>query len=110
MELRELFEKSELIPVIVQDERSLQVLMLGYTNEEALRKTLETGTAWFWSRSRKKLWNKGETSGNFLHVKSIYADCDKDTLLFLCKPDGPTCHTGSVSCFFNNVMGGSDNG
>jgi phosphoribosyl-AMP cyclohydrolase len=110
MELRELFQKSELIPVIVQDERSLQVLMLGYTNEEALQKTLETGTAWFWSRSRQRLWNKGDTSGNFLHVRRITADCDLDTLLFTCRPDGPTCHTGRVSCFFNNVTEDSYNG
>ncbi len=79
--------------------------MLGYANEEALRKTMETGTAWFWSRSRRKLWNKGETSGNFLHVCRIKADCDLDALLFFCSPDGPTCHTGNRSCFFNRVMG-----
>jgi phosphoribosyl-AMP cyclohydrolase len=105
MELSELFQKSELVPVIVQDERTKEVLMLGYTNEEALRKTMETGTAWFWSRSRRKLWNKGETSGNFLHVSRIEADCDLDALLYFCRPDGPTCHTGSRSCFFNRVMG-----
>ena len=98
-----LFQKSELIPVIVQNVDSRDVLMLGFTNREAMERTLETKTAWFWSRSRKKLWNKGETSGNFLHVKEIFADCDTDTLLYLCVPDGPTCHTGSDSCFFNRI-------
>ncbi|MDE7004099.1 MAG: phosphoribosyl-AMP cyclohydrolase [Oscillospiraceae bacterium] len=98
-----LFQKSELIPVIVQNVDSRDVLMLGFTNREAMERTLETKTAWFWSRSRKKLWNKGETSGNFLHVKEIFADCDTDTLLYLCVPDGPTCHTGADSCFFNRI-------
>ena len=98
-----LFQKSELIPVIVQNVDSRDVLMLGFTDREAMEHTLETKTAWFWSRSRKKLWNKGETSGNFLHVKEIFADCDTDTLLYLCAPDGPTCHTGADSCFFNRI-------
>jgi phosphoribosyl-AMP cyclohydrolase/phosphoribosyl-ATP pyrophosphohydrolase/phosphoribosyl-AMP cyclohydrolase len=103
MELSTLFEKSELIPVVIQDEDTMDVLMLGYANLEALKKTIETKTAWFWSRSRKKLWNKGETSGHFLFVSRIIADCDNDTLLYLCRPKGPTCHTGSKSCFFNTV-------
>ena len=64
---------------------------------------MRTGTAWFWSRSRQKLWNKGESSGNFLHVRRMAADCDADTLLYLCTPDGPTCHTGAVSCFFREI-------
>ena len=98
-----LFQKSELIPVIIQNADSRAVLMLGYANREALELTLRTKTAWFWSRSRKKLWNKGETSGNFLHVEEVYADCDADTLLCLCRPDGPTCHTGADSCFFNRI-------
>ena len=98
-----LFQKSNLIPVIIQDSDTKQVLMLGFTNREAVEKTLETKTAWFWSRSRQKLWNKGESSGNFLHVLEIKTDCDTDTLLYLCKPDGPTCHTGSVSCFFREI-------
>lgn len=101
--IERLFEKSELIPAIVQDIDTMQVLMLGFSNREAVELTLKTKTAWFWSRSRKKLWNKGESSGNFLHVKKIYADCDTDTLLMFCKPDGPTCHTGEVSCFFNEI-------
>lgn len=103
MRLTDLFSKSELIPVIVQDIESREVLMLGFTNLEALRLTLETRTAWFWSRSRQSLWNKGETSGNYLHIEQVLTDCDTDTLLYLCRPDGPTCHTGSVSCFFNEI-------
>ncbi|SMC37174.1 phosphoribosyl-AMP cyclohydrolase [Papillibacter cinnamivorans] len=95
-----LFQKGPLIPVIVQDSRTREVLMLGFSDREAVEKTLETGTAWFWSRSRRALWNKGETSGNFLHVEKILVDCDEDTLLLLCRPDGPTCHTGNQSCFF----------
>ena len=98
-----LFTKDSLIPAIVQDKESGRVLMLGYVNREALSLTLQTGTAWFWSRSRARLWNKGETSGNFLRIVSVLADCDCDTLLFLCNPDGPTCHTGEVSCFFRCV-------
>lgn len=104
MQLDELFQKSDLIPAVVQDAETFQVLMLGFVNREALELTLQTKTAWFWSRSRKKLWNKGETSGNFLHIRKVVADCDTDTLLYLCRPDGPTCHTGSVSCFFNTVL------
>ena len=103
MDLDLLFQKSDLIPVIIQNADTLQVLMLGYTNREAVERTLSTRTAWFWSRSRRKLWNKGETSGNFLHVLEIRTDCDTDTLLYLCRPDGPTCHTGSESCFFREI-------
>lgn len=101
--LERLFQKSDLIPVIIQEAGSKEVLMLGFTNREAVERTIETRTAWFWSRSRQRLWNKGETSGNFLHVQKIYADCDMDTLLYLCVPDGPTCHTGAHSCFFNQI-------
>lgn len=94
------FEKSGgLIPVIVQDARTKTVLMLGYMNKEALQKTLELGKVTFFSRKRKSLWTKGETSGNFLHVKSIHVDCDSDTLLVKALPDGPTCHTGSDTCW-----------
>lgn len=99
-----LFQKSELIPVIIQDVDTLEVLMLGFTNREAAELTLSTKTAWFWSRSREKLWNKGESSGHFLYVRKILTDCDTDTLLYLCKPAGPTCHTGSRTCFFKTVM------
>ena len=98
-----LFKKSELIPVIAQDYETKQVLMLGYANKEAVRLTVETGTVWYWSRSRQELWNKGATSGNYLHVVEIFSDCDDDTLLITCRPDGPTCHTGAKSCFFNKI-------
>ncbi len=104
MELDQLFQKSDLIPVIIQDINTSEVLMLGFTNREAVERTLQTKTAWFWSRSRQKLWNKGETSGHFLHVRRVITDCDTDTLLYLCAPDGPTCHTGAQSCFFNVLM------
>ena len=98
-----LFQKGELIPVIIQDEETREVLMLGFTNRKAVELTLQTGTAWFWSRSRQTLWNKGESSGHFLHVRRMLTDCDTDTLLYLCRPEGPTCHTGSRSCFFNEI-------
>ncbi len=104
MELDQLFQKSDLIPVIIQDINTSEVLMLGFTNREAVERTLQTKTAWFWSRSRQKLWNKGETSGHFLHVRRVITDCDTDTLLYLCAPDGPPCHTGAQSCFFNVLM------
>lgn len=103
-DLDQLFQKSDLIPVIIQDADTKDVLMLGFTNREAVERTLETRTAWFWSRSRQTLWNKGETSGHFLHVKGVRTDCDTDALLYLCVPDGPTCHTGARSCFFNTIM------
>lgn len=103
VDLDMLFQKSDLIPVIIQEVDSREVLMLGFANREAVERTIQTKTAWFWSRSRQKLWNKGETSGNFLHVREIYADCDTDTLLYLCVPDGPVCHTGAHSCFFNRI-------
>jgi len=102
-DLDRLFQKSDLIPVIIQDQATRDILMLGFTNREAVEHTLETKTAWFWSRSRQELWHKGATSGNFLHVKEIYTDCDTDTLLYICVPDGPTCHTGARSCFFNPI-------
>mgnify|MGYP002626821084 CR=1 FL=1 len=88
-----------LIPAIVQDYETLQVLMLGYMNEESFKKTQETKKVTFWSRSRNCLWTKGETSGNFLHLKEMYVDCDNDTILIKAKPDGPTCHKGTTSCF-----------
>ncbi|MDN5331585.1 MAG: phosphoribosyl-AMP cyclohydrolase / phosphoribosyl-ATP pyrophosphohydrolase [Tepidanaerobacteraceae bacterium] len=95
---------SGLVPVVVQDEATFEVLMLGYQNEEAFEKTLETGLVHFYSRERKKLWLKGETSGNYLKVKAVYADCDCDALLIMAKPLGPTCHTGKKSCFFNKIL------
>ena len=87
LDLDMLFQKSELIPVIIQDASDGTVLMLGFTNREAVERTLHTKTAWFWSRSRQRLWNKGESSGNFLHVMKMVADCDTDTLLYVCHPD-----------------------
>lgn len=88
-----------LIPAIIQDARTLKVLMMGYMNEEAFEKTQAEGRVTFFSRSRQTLWTKGETSGNFLHVVDIYLDCDADTLLIKAIPDGPTCHRGTTSCF-----------
>jgi phosphoribosyl-ATP pyrophosphohydrolase/phosphoribosyl-AMP cyclohydrolase len=98
------FEKMNgLVPAIVQDSKSSEVLMMGFMDEEAFKKTLESGKATFWSRSRKRLWTKGETSGNFLLVESVYIDCDKDAILLKAVPKGPTCHTGNRSCFFKRL-------
>jgi|SRR3989338_8355247 len=98
------FEKMNgLVPAIVQDSKTGKVLMLAFMNRQAFKKTLKTKKATFWSRSRKKLWTKGETSGNFLEVKEIWTDCDNDSLLLKVKPKGPTCHTGKKSCFFKRV-------
>jgi phosphoribosyl-ATP pyrophosphohydrolase/phosphoribosyl-AMP cyclohydrolase len=88
-----------LVPVIIQDERTLQILMLGYMNEEAFNKTKEEGIVTFFSRSKKRLWTKGEESGNFLSVKSMDIDCDNDTILIKAIPKNTVCHTGSFSCF-----------
>lgn len=88
-----------LVPVIIQDDRTLQVLMLGYMNEEAYNKTVAEGRVTFFSRTKGRLWTKGETSGNFLNVRSIAKDCDDDTLLIRVKPEGPVCHKGTKSCF-----------
>ena len=94
------FSKSDgLVPVIIQDEQTLEVLMLGYMNAEAFEKTKETGKVTFFSRSKSRLWTKGEESGNFLFVKNISIDCDQDTILIKANPIGPTCQTGSRSCF-----------
>lgn len=94
------FEKMNgLVPAIIQDNRTLRVLMLGFMNEEALQKTLSTNKVTFYSRSRKCLWTKGETSGNYLNVVSIKCDCDNDTLLIKAIPDGPVCHTGADTCW-----------
>ncbi len=92
-----------LLPVIVQDIESREVLMLAYANREAVEKTIETGYAYFWSRSRGKLWMKGETSGNVLRVEEILVDCDGDSIIYLARPSGPACHTGNRSCFFRSV-------
>ena len=89
-----------LIPVIVQDADTMQVLMMAFMNEESLNKTLEIGETVFWSRSRQTLWHKGETSGNTQAVKEIRLDCDADVLLILVEPAGPACHTNATTCFF----------
>jgi len=94
------FDDKGLIPAIVQDARTGEVLMLGYMNKESLRRTLASGDIWFYSRSRQELWHKGETSGNFLRLKSITKDCDSDALLVKAEPTGPVCHTGNRTCFF----------
>ena len=100
------FDENGLVPAIVQEENG-QVLMLAYMNEESLKKTLETGTTWFFSRSRKTLWNKGETSGNVQKVKEISYDCDGDTLLVRVHQTGVACHTGTYSCFSGRRIGES---
>jgi phosphoribosyl-ATP pyrophosphohydrolase/phosphoribosyl-AMP cyclohydrolase len=94
------FDDRGLIPVIVQDAKSGDVLMMGYANDEALKRTLQSGEVWFYSRSRQELWHKGETSGNVLRVVSLAKDCDSDAILIKANPAGPTCHTGERSCFF----------
>ena len=106
MELDRYFKKSQLIPAVIQEKDTGEVLMLAYMNKESLEKTLETGYTWFFSRSRGKLWNKGETSGHVQKVVSIKADCDEDTLLVTVIQTGPACHTGAHSCFFRDVEGG----
>ena len=97
------FDDRGLIPAIIQNADTGKVLMLGYINEESLRITLKTGKVCFYSRSRQKLWQKGETSGNHLNVRSVYIDCDEDTLLIKVDPIGPTCHTGAESCFYRTL-------
>lgn len=93
-----------LIPAIAQDERSGEVLMLGYMSPGSLRRTLESGEAWFYSRSRQELWHKGEVSGNYIKVNSVQVDCDNDTLLLKSNPTGPVCHTGKPTCFFQGSL------
>ncbi len=90
-----------LVPAIAQDYKTGQVLMLGYMNPGSLKRTLEGGQVWFYSRSQEDLWHKGEISGNYLNLKEAWLDCDRDTILLKVEPEGPTCHTGEVSCFFN---------
>ncbi len=97
------FDAQGLIPAIVQDVADGEVRMLGYMNRAALERTMQTGQVWFWSRSRSTFWRKGETSGNTLTVVDVLADCDGDTLLIKVHPNGPTCHTGARSCFFQQV-------
>jgi phosphoribosyl-AMP cyclohydrolase len=92
-----------LIPVVIQDDDTNEVLMLGYMNEESLRRTRESGQVWFYSRDRQELWHKGATSGNFLNVRSILVDCDDDALLIRVQPTGPACHTGERTCFHREL-------
>ncbi|SHG09570.1 bifunctional phosphoribosyl-AMP cyclohydrolase/phosphoribosyl-ATP diphosphatase HisIE [Ornithinibacillus halophilus] len=98
------FTENKLIPAIIQEEATGEVLMLAYMNQEAYRKTLETKETWFFSRKRKELWNKGATSGNKQFVKKISYDCDQDAILVQVKALGPACHTGEHTCFYNNVF------
>ena len=97
------FSMNGLLPVVVQHHRSGEVLMVGFANREAVDKSLATGHAWFFSRSRQRLWEKGETSGHYLDLKALRVDCDADALIYLCEPHGPTCHTGEASCFFQTI-------
>lgn len=105
MELEQYFVKSDLIPAIVVEESTGQVLMLAYMNRESLEKTMETGYTWFWSRSRQELWNKGATSGHLQKVVAMYSDCDNDTLLVQVEQTGAACHTGHHSCFYTKMEG-----
>ena len=92
-------DKQGLVPAIIQDAETNEVLMLGYMNKESLSRTVSSGDVWFFSRSRQELWHKGETSGNFLHVRSIHKDCDSDTILVKAAPVGPVCHLNTRTCF-----------
>ncbi len=98
------FDERGLVPVIVQDANTRQVLTLAYMNAESLKRTIETNETWFWSRSRSSLWHKGETSGHTQQVLDILVDCDNDSLTILVKPNGPACHTGEQSCFHNALQ------
>lgn len=97
------FGPDGLIPAVCRDAQSGDVLTLAFMDRQALAKTLETGNAWFWSRSRRALWHKGATSGNFLRVRSISVNCDENSLLLEVEPAGPACHTGNRSCFFREL-------
>ena len=98
------FEKSGgLIPIIVQDVNTKDILTLAYSNKESLELTKKTGNSWFWSRSRNKLWMKGEESGNTQKIKEILVDCDFDTIIYLVEPAGPACHTGEKVCFHHKL-------
>lgn len=104
-DLEQYFAKGELIPAVVQEASTGQVLMLAYMNKESLRRTLESGYTWFWSRSRQELWNKGATSGHLQKVVAMYSDCDNDTLLVQVEQTGAACHTGHHSCFYTKMEG-----
>ena len=101
------FDEKGLVPAIIQDDVTGDILMLGYMNAESLRRTLESGQVWFWSRSRQELWHKGATSGDFLNVKQVWTDCDEDVVLVRAEMAGKAvCHTGARSCFFNRLEAG----
>jgi len=97
------YDDKGLIPAVIQQHDSGEVLMVAWMNEESLKRTLDTKTTWFWSRSRQEFWNKGATSGNVQHVKEVRYDCDEDTLLVLVDAAGPACHTGERSCFYRTL-------
>jgi phosphoribosyl-AMP cyclohydrolase len=97
------YDDKGLIPAVVQQHDTGEVLMVAWMNEESLKRTLDTKTTWFWSRSRQEFWNKGATSGNVQHVKEVRYDCDEDTLLVLVDAAGPACHTGERSCFYRTL-------
>lgn len=99
------FDEKGLIPAIVQDAETSEVLMLAWMNPESLALTLQRGTTWFWSRSRRELWNKGATSGNIQRVAEVLYDCDGDALVVKVRPEGPACHTGERSCFYRSLEG-----
>lgn len=104
------FDERGLVPVMVQDAKTRAVLTLAYMNAESLKRTIETGETWFWSRSRASLWHKGETSGHTQRVKEILVDCDSDALTVLVEPNGPACHTGEQSCFHNALREADETG
>ena len=104
-DLEQYFAKGELIPAVVQEASTGQVLMLAYMNQESLKRTLESGYTWFWSRSRQELCNKGATSGHLQKVVAMYSDCDNDTLLVQVEQTGAACHTGHHSCFYTKMEG-----
>ena len=97
------FDDRGLIPAIIQDGDTGEVLMLGYMDSESLRRTQESGQVWFYSRSRQELWHKGATSGNYLNLQDIWKDCDDDALILKVKPTGPVCHTGNRGCFYRRL-------
>jgi len=104
------YDEKGLIPAVIQDWKTGEVLMVAYMNADSLKRTVESGLTWFWSRSRQKFWQKGETSGNVQRVKDILYDCDQDTLLVKVEQAGPACHTGERSCFFRSFSGQRDGG
>lgn len=105
IDVEKFFKKADLIPAIIQENSTNEVLMLAYMNRESMKKTLETGYTWFYSRSRQELWNKGATSGHLQKIVSIHGDCDDDTLLIKVIQTGAACHTGNHTCFFNKIEG-----